>query len=322
MKALLELKNISVFFRSRRGLFKSIEIRAVENVSLVLEKGKTLALVGESGSGKTTLARASLRLIRPTRGRVIFNGVDITTIPEKELKWFRRKAQAIFQDPYSSINPYMTIGQIVEEPLLLHGICNSREERMEMVYKVLQEVKLSPPEEFISKYPHMISGGQRQRVGIARALILQPEYIAADEPVSMIDASSRAEILYLLREIQERHGITFLYITHDIATARHFSDMIAVMHLGKIVEVGESKEIINNPLYPYTQALIESVPEPDPSNRFRERKSVMGEPLSPANPPPGCRFNPRCPYVMEKCKSVEPELVEVKNGHYVACFLY
>ncbi len=321
MTDLLRLQDIKVYFRSRAGLFKTVEVKAVDGVSLSLGRGETLALVGESGCGKTTLARTSLRLIKPTSGRIIFDGTDITHLPESELKWFRRKAQAIFQDPYSSIDPFMTVKQILEEPLILHKI-GSREERMEMIARALEDVKLTPVEEFMGKYPHMLSGGQRQRVVIARALILRPEYIAADEPVSMIDASSRAEILYLMKELQERYGVGFLYITHDIATARHFSDRIAVMYLGKIVEMAEPRELIENPLHPYTQALIEAVPEPDPNNRFRERKVIPGEPPSPINPPPGCKFHPRCPYVMDRCRTEEPQLQEIKKGHLVACHLY
>ncbi|HIQ29204.1 MAG TPA: ABC transporter ATP-binding protein [Candidatus Caldiarchaeum subterraneum] len=319
MEKIVELRNVSMFFRSRSGLLKSIVVKAVDGVSLYVGKAETLALVGESGSGKTTVAKLSLRLLKPTGGRIIFEGVDITYTPEKELRWFRRKAQAVFQDPYSSINPYMTIRQIVEEPLILHKV---EGDKVGIVEEALEAVRLIPAEEYLDKYPHMHSGGQRQRVGIARALVLKPIYIAADEPVSMIDASSRAEILYLLRELQEKRGISFLYITHDMATARHFSDRIAVMHLGKIVEIAESNDIVNNPLHPYTQALIEAVPDPNPANRFRERKTVSGEPLNPANPPEGCRFHPRCPYVMDICRLNDPELKEIKKGHYVACHLY
>jgi len=319
MEKIVELRNVSMFFRSRSGLLKSIVVKAVDGVSLYVGKAETLALVGESGSGKTTVAKLSLRLLKPTGGRIIFEGVDITYTPEKELRWFRRKAQAVFQDPYSSINPYMTIRQIVEEPLILHKV---EGDKVGIVEEALEAVRLIPAEEYLDKYPHMLSGGQRQRVGIARALVLKPIYIAADEPVSMIDASSRAEILYLLRELQEKRGISFLYITHDMATARHFSDRIAVMHLGKIVEIAESNDIVNNPLHPYTQALIEAVPDPNPANRFRERKTVSGEPLNPANPPEGCRFHPRCPYVMDICRLNDPELKEIKKGHYVACHLY
>ncbi|MEN2974256.1 MAG: ABC transporter ATP-binding protein [Candidatus Caldarchaeales archaeon] len=318
---LVRLENIKMYFQSRVGLFKTIPIKAVDGVSIGIARGEALALVGESGCGKTTIARVSLRLLKPTVGRVFFNNRDITDSAEKDLKWFRKRAQAIFQDPYSSINPFMTIREILEEPLILHNI-GDKDERLELIAKVLTDVKLTPIEEFMDKYPHILSGGQRQRVGIARALILKPDYIAADEPVSMIDASSRAEILYLLGELQERYGITFLYITHDIATAKYFSDRIAVMYLGEIIELAESREIVRNPLHPYTQALIESVPEPDPLNRFRERRVIVGEPPSPVNPPSGCRFHPRCQYRFEPCDKKRPELKEVKKGHFVACFLY
>ncbi|MCX8192706.1 MAG: ABC transporter ATP-binding protein [Nitrososphaeria archaeon] len=320
-RELIKLEDIKMYFQSRVGLFKTIPIKAVDGVSVSIVKGEALGIVGESGCGKTTLARISLRLLKPTSGRIFFEGKDITDVDEKELKWFRRRAQAVFQDPYSSINPFMTVREILEEPLILHKV-GDRNERLELISKALADVKLTPIEEFLGKYPHMLSGGQRQRVGIARALILKPDYIAADEPVSMIDASSRAEILYLLKELQEKYGIAFLYITHDIATAKHFSNRIAVMYLGKIVEIGGSRELVNDTLHPYSQALIEAVPEPDPSNRLRERRVLVGEPPSPANPPRGCRFHPRCPYRFEPCDKDEPELKEVKKGHSVACYLY
>ncbi|MEM0078622.1 MAG: ABC transporter ATP-binding protein [Nitrososphaerota archaeon] len=318
---LLKIDNVRMYFEFRVGLFKTIPVKAVDGVTLRISRGETLALVGESGCGKTTLGRLSLRLLKPTYGRIIFDGVDITDKEEKELKWFRRRAQAIFQDPYSSINPFMTVREILEEPLILHRVGDARE-RLEMITKALTDVKLTPVEEFMGKYPHMLSGGQRQRVGIARALILRPEYIVADEPVSMIDASSRAEILYLLKELQEKYKISFLYITHDIATARHFSDKIAVMYLGKIVELAEARELVRKPLHPYTEALIEAVPEPDPSNRLKERKVIPGEPPSPVNPPAGCRFHPRCPYRFDICDKIEPEPREVESKHYVACHLH
>ncbi len=319
---LMDIQDLDIHFFARKGIFQRIIIRAVNGVSLAIERGETVAVVGESGSGKTTLGRASVRLVKPARGTIVFNGQDITGLDEGGLKPFRRKAQVVFQDPYSSINPYMSIAQIVGEPLLVHDV-GVKSERGERVNRALQDVKLSPVDTFLPKYPHMLSGGQRQRVGIARALVLEPEYIVADEPVSMIDASSRAEILYLMQELQKTYGISFLYITHDIASARHFSNRIAVMYLGSIVEQGPPDMVINEPLHPYTRALIEAVPEPDPSNRLRERQVIPGEPPSPANIPGGCPFHPRCPRFMPGlCETAKPELVEAAPGHMVACYLY
>jgi len=321
MSQLLAVENVTVEFHARKRLLSTVTIRALDAVSLCLDRGETLALVGESGSGKTTLGRVCLRLLKPTRGAVVFDGQNITGAKERDLKRFRHRAQGISQDPFSSLDPYMAVGQIVEEPLLIHGV-GRRDERMELVYTALEEVKLTPPGEMAAKFPHMLSGGQRQRVAIARALVLQPELVVADEPVSMVDASSRAEILYLLRDLQERHGAAFLYITHDIATAYHFSNRIAVMYLGRIVETGPTREVIADPLHPYTQALVQAVPEPDPDNRFRRRAVVMGEPPSPANPPSGCHFHPRCPYVFERCAVDDPRLSEIRPGQWVACHLW
>jgi len=320
LKPILELKDIKTYYYIRKGFFKTLEVKAVDGVSLKIDRGMIMALVGESGCGKTTLGKTSLRLVKPIYGRIFFNGVDITDLPEEDLRWFRRRAQIIFQDPYSSIDPFMKVKDILEEPLILHQIGDKRE-RLELINRALEDVKLTPVEKFMDKYPHMLSGGQRQRICIARALILKPNYIVADEPVSMIDASSRAEILYLLRDLQQRYGISILYITHDIATVRHFTDHVAVMYLGKIVEMADPKMIIDDPLHPYTQALIEAIPEPDPSNRFRERKVLEGEPPSPVNPPSGCRFHPRCPYRSRRCEVEEPKLLKVKPGHLVACHL-
>ncbi len=320
---LLEVKDLRTWFPVKVGLFRSkvYYVKAVDGVSFTIDRGETLAVVGESGCGKTTLGRTILRLIRPTSGRIIFDGVDITDLPEKKLKWFRRRAQIIFQDPYSSLSPVHPIRYILEEPLIVHGI-GDKHERLERVCKVLEKVKLTPPEDFLGKYPHMLSGGQRQRVAIARALILEPEFIVADEPVSMLDASVRVEILMLLRELQEKENIAFLYITHDMATAKYFAHRVAVMYAGKIVELGPFLDVVKNPQHPYTCALMDAIPDPDPKNRFSERKVIPGEPPSLINPPPGCRFHPRCPYANDRCRKEEPPVVEIAPGHYVKCWLY
>lgn len=318
---LLRLADIQVTFTTRKGLFRSGQVHALNGVSVDLPRGQTLGLVGESGSGKTTLGRVSLLLTRPTAGQVIFDGRDITKLPDDQLGWFRRRAQIVFQDPFSSLNPYMRVFELVAEPLAIDHVRN-HEERIERVHRALEAVELVPAGVFGAKYPTMMSGGQRQRVGIARALVRDPEYIVADEPVSMIDASSRIEILDLLRGLQETRGVTFLYITHDIASARHFADRIAVMYLGSIVELGSADQVIGNPLHPYTQALIEAVPEPDPANRFRRRAVVPGEQAADVLPP-GCPFHPRCPKFMAGvCDVRRPRLTEQEPGHFVACHLY
>jgi len=337
-----------MYYKIRKGIFsKPLYLRAVDGVSLDLDRGDTLALIGESGCGKTTLGMTALRLLEPLGGKITFyvrDGdelleehpalkdfvvssegevycIDITHIPLKELKWFRRRAQMIFQDPYSCLDPMHTIYHTLEEPLLVHGI-GDREERYERVCKALEMVKLTPTEDFIPKYPHMLSGGQMQRVNIARALILGPEFIIADEPVTMLDASVRVEILMLLRELQKREDIAFVYITHDMSTAKYFSHKAAIMYAGKIVETGDFMRIVNEPTHPYTQALIEVIPEPDPKNRFRERNVPPGEPPRLVNPPPGCRFAPRCPYAKDICRKEEPPFTEIKPGHSVACWLH
>ena len=319
MAPLLQMEGATVTFAVRKMLFRSLPVRAVDDAWLTLERGETLSVVGESGSGKTTLGRASLRLIPLAAGRIVFDGIDVSHLPEGKLKWFRRRAQMVFQDPYSSVDPFMNVYQLLEEPLLIHG----EPRRAERVDKALEDVQLTPTGEFVQKYPHMLSGGQRQRVGIARALMLNPEYIVADEPVSMIDASNRAEILFLMRDLQERYGLSYLYITHDIATARYFSHRIAVMYLGQVVELASAQAVVSEPLHPYTRALIDAVPEPDPANRLRERPVVPGEPPNPADAPPGCRFHPRCPQFMPGlCDVVVPPLLEAGPGHLVACHLY
>ncbi|MEM4417910.1 MAG: ABC transporter ATP-binding protein, partial [Nitrososphaerota archaeon] len=254
----------------------------------------------------------------PTAGKIYFRGVELTGLDDDNLRSFRREAQIVFQDPYSSLNPFMDVYHIVEEPLIIHGI----DDRRERVMEALEKVRLTPPEEIALKYPHQLSGGQRQRVALARALILKPRYIVADEPVSMIDASSRVEILELMKGLQKSEGISFLYITHDIATSRYFSDRLAVMYLGKIVEVGPVPDVLWEPLHPYTKALAESVPEPDPRNRFIERPMLKGEPPNPARKPHGCSFHPRCPFAFDRCRDEKPMLRHVGRGRYVACHLY
>lgn len=322
MNSVVEMREVTMHFPVRSGLFGTLLARAVDGVSVSVQRGETLAIIGESGSGKTTLGRISLGTIEPTSGHVLFDGKDIASLKGRELLGFRRRAQAIFQDPYSSLDPFMNVSQILEEPLRIHGI-GGRAEREERVNRALKDVRLTPEEEFTSKYPHMLSGGQRQRVNIARALMLSPEYIVADEPVSMIDVSSRAEILGIMKALQQRHGLTMLYITHDIATAKNFADRIAVMYLGRIVEQGAASRVVAEPLHPYTIALIEAVPQPDPSNRLRERGSIRGEPPSPSRIPPGCRFHPRCSFFMPgTCDVIDPPLIDIREGRRVACHLY
>jgi peptide/nickel transport system ATP-binding protein len=319
---LVALDDVRVVFQTRKGVFKTGEVHALNGVSLEIGRGETVGLVGESGSGKTTLGRLSLRLVEPASGRVFFEGRDISHLRESDLRWFRKRAQIVFQDPFSSLNPYMRVRDLIEEPLIIDEITSSRE-RIERVNQALTAVELVPPQRFAAKYPTMMSGGQRQRVGIARALVRNPDYIVADEPVSMIDASSRIEILDLLRQLQEARGVAFMYITHDIASARHFANRIAVMYLGSIAELGPAGRVIDNPLHPYTRALIEAIPEPNPANRFSRRAVVPGEPVSPGSAPVGCPFFSRCPERMPGlCDRVRPILADAEPGHAVACHLF
>ncbi len=322
MKELLIINNITMDFQVRRQLFRSFAVRAVDGVNLKLKQNETIGIVGESGSGKTTLGRLSLRLLKPTSGNLLFHGQDISLASEADLQAFRRQAQGIFQDPFASIDPFMTVYQILEEPLLIHRTGN-QSARKKLVSQTLEEVKLTPVGDFLPQYTHTLSGGQRQRLAIGRALILRPDFIMADEPVSMIDASSRAEILYLFKELQQRHRISFLYITHDIATARYFCQQIAVMYAGKVVELSPASAIISSPRHPYTRALIKAVPSPDPSNRLRERSVIPGEPPSLIEPPSGCHFHPRCPdIILGKCDIKQPQMIAVEEGHFAACHLY
>jgi peptide/nickel transport system ATP-binding protein len=319
---LAAVEDLGVHFAVRSGLFRSRTVRAVDGVSLSVGRAETVALVGESGSGKTTLGRALLRLVRPATGRVLFEGRDMARVEGAALKAFRRGAQAVFQDPYASISPFMDVRQIVEEPLLVHG-GHPAGERRDLVLAALEAVRLSPAVEIAAKHPHTLSGGQRQRVCIARAIVLNPRLVVADEPVSMVDASHRADILSLLRDLQEERGIAYLYITHDIASARQFARRIAVMYLGTLVEEGPAAEIIDHPAHPYAQALLAAVPEPDPLNRARQRPVIPGEPPRSDAVPQGCPFHPRCPSVMKgRCDVRRPSPREVGPRHIVSCFLY
>ena len=319
---LVQTTDLRIHFRPRSGLLRRTLVKAVDGITLSVYPREIVAVVGESGSGKTTFGRALLRLVPITGGSVEFDGIDLTSLQGSELKAYRRQAQAVFQDPYASNSPFMSVGEQLREPLVVHEIGSSGE-REEAVRRALEQVRLTPADDFVDTYPHTMSGGQRQRVCIARALMLGPKFIVADEPVSMIDASSRAEILSLLRELQSREGVTILYITHDIASARHFSDRTLVMYLGTAVELGPSTSVIEESLHPYTQGLIAAVPEPDPANRSVLRPVIPGEPPSAAAVPSGCPFHTRCPKAIRgTCEVVRPKLQEVRAGHSVACHLY
>lgn len=318
MMNILEIENLRKWFPIKKGLFgKTYYVRAVDGVTFKLERGEAVSLVGESGSGKTTLGKTILRLYEPTGGKIVFDGKDITNTKEKDLMWYRRETGLVQQDPFGAMAPHFTIYKILEEPLIVHKI-GDKEERKERVYRILEEVQL-PPEEFAFKYPHMLSGGQLQRIAIARAIILSPKLVIADEPVSMLDASVRVEILNLFREVQRKYNMSVIYITHDLSTTRYFSEKIFIMYAGHVVERAPTDEILRNPRHPYTQALFEAIPDPDPENRFRFRHVPPGEPPSLVNPPPGCRFEPRCPIATEKCKE-EPLEVEVGPDHWVKCW--
>jgi len=321
-RIVLKVENLRKWFTIRRGLFgAAAQVKALDGVTFELGTGEAVSVVGESGSGKTTLGKTILRLYEPTDGKLIFKGKDITHTPEKDLMWFKRETGLVQQDPYGAMPSFMTIYRILEEPLIIHKV-GTKEERAEMVFKALEEVRLTPVEDFAFKYPHMLSGGQLQRVAIARALILRPSLVVADEPVSMLDASVRVEILTLMREMQEKRNISFIYITHDLSTTRYFSEWIFIMYAGQIIERAPTKTLLQNPLHPYTRALLSAIPDPDPENRKKFREVPPGEPPSLVNPPPGCRFAPRCPFASSKCRTEEPPEVEVEPKHFVKCWLY
>jgi peptide/nickel transport system ATP-binding protein len=327
-ETVVKVTNLKKWFPVRMGFFSSLVfkqqlfVRAVDEVSFEVKKGEIFGLAGESGSGKTTTGRLILRLIEPTSGTITFKNKDITHLDESEMKNLRKEMQIVFQDPYESLNPRMTVGEITAEPLrVLHAV-DSEKELEERVKQILQDAELYPAEEFIFRYPHELSGGQRQRVATARAFVLYPEFVVADEPVSMLDVSTRGEILQLMVSLVEKYKTSFLYITHDLALSRHMCDRIAVMYLGKIMELGTSNQVIFEPLHPYTKALIAAVPVPDPTSK-RSEVVIKGEVPSPVNPPSGCRFHTRCPeYIGDICSTKEPPLLDIGNNHLVACHLY
>ena len=320
----LKIDNLKMHFPIMRGVIFQRQvgaIKAVDGLNFSMFKGETLGLVGESGCGKSTTGRAILQLYRPTDGNVVFEGKDLTKTSGEELRKMRRRMQMIFQDPYASLNPRMTVGSIISEPLEVHGIGSNRKERQERVQDLLKRVNLNPY--FVNRYPHEFSGGQRQRIGIARALAVNPAFIVCDEPISALDVSIQAQIINLLEDLQEELGLTYLFIAHDLSVVRHISDRIAVMYLGKIVELADRDALYANPMHPYTQALLSAVPIPDPVIESKRQRIILeGDVPSPANPPKGCHFNTRCPRVMDVCRQQEPPFKDYGDGHYAACFLY
>ena len=318
---ILKVKGLKVHFPVSGGfLAKKQIVKAVDGVDFEIAKGETFGLVGESGCGKSTTGRALVKIYEPTAGKVIFDGEDITKIRGTKLKEFRRDMQMIFQDPYASLNPRMTVGEIIREPMDIHGIFKTKGEREDRVRELLEIVGLKP--DHIRRYPHEFSGGQRQRIGIARTLALNPKFIVCDEPISALDVSIQAQVINLLEKIQKEMGIAYLFIAHDLSMVKHISDRIGVMYLGNIVEIGEADDVYHEPLHPYTQALLSSVPIPDPETaRSKKRIVLEGELPSPINPPSGCVFRTRCPKATERCAKEKPTLKNVGNRQ-VACFLY
>ncbi|MDO5345705.1 MAG: ATP-binding cassette domain-containing protein [Lachnospiraceae bacterium] len=309
---LLDVKHLKKYFKTPAGM-----LHAVDDVSFTLPKGKTMGVVGESGCGKSTLGRTLLQLYEPTGGEILFHGSNIANQSKKALNKIRPKMQMIFQDPYSSLNGRMTVHQLIAEPLIVNKVCKSRQEIEEKVNKMMDTVGLAS--RLAMAYPHELDGGRRQRIGVARALILEPEFVVCDEPVSALDVSIQAQILNLLMDLQDQMGLTYLFITHDLSVVKHISDEIMVMYLGKCVERAPAKEIFRNPLHPYTKALLAAIPIPSIESCHKKRELLQGEVTSPVNPKPGCRFAARCPYASEGCHQGDIPLLETEPGHYVAC---
>ncbi|MFN2136370.1 MAG: ABC transporter ATP-binding protein [Candidatus Promineifilaceae bacterium] len=321
-KALLEVRDLKKYFPMRRGIFgrNTVQVKAVDNVSFDIFEKETLGLVGESGCGKSTTGNTILQLLTPTSGSVRYNGIELTTLDSEKLRQMRQHMQMIFQNPYASLNPRLTVGQIIGEPLNTFRPQMSKRQRQEKIQEMLRLVGLNPA--FINRYPHEFSGGQRQRIGIARALTLDPAFIVCDEPIAALDVSIQAQVVNLLRRLQEKLGLTYLFVSHDLSMVRFISDRIAVMYLGKLVEVAEKDALYRSPLHPYSQALLSAVPTANPKlERNRKQIILQGDVPSPANPPTGCNFNTRCPVAIERCFVEEPALREVKTGHWCACHL-
>jgi oligopeptide transport system ATP-binding protein len=318
---LLEVRGLRMHFPITEGIVRRHavgEVKAVDGIDFVVQRGETLGLVGESGCGKTTTGRCILRLEKPTAGEIVYDGVDIASLGQKDLIALRQKIQVIFQDPFSSLNPRMKVGQIIAEPMYVHGIEPDAAKRQARVLELLNICGLNA--RFADRYPHEMSGGQRQRVGIARALAMNPEFIVCDEPVSALDVSIQAQVINLLEDLREKFGLTYLFIAHDLSVVRHLCQRVAVMYLGRIVELADSDELFDNPQHPYTKALLAAVPVPDPLvEQGRVFRPVQGEVPSPINPPSGCVFHPRCPIAVNSCKQARPDTRELRPGHFVAC---